>query len=463
MNDFLHRAAALVGPAHLLTDPADMAAFATDWRGRYHGRPLAVALPSSTDEVAALVALCRDAGVPVVPQGGNTGTVGAATPDDSGRELVIALRRLNRIRELDPDNATITVEAGCILADVHTAAAAAGLLFPLSLASEGSCQIGGNLAANAGGLAVLRYGTMRELTLGIEAVLPDGRVLHQLKGLRKNNVGLDAKQLLIGTEGTLGLITAATLKLYPLPEARATAMMAVASPAEATGWLRRLQRRFGDRLTTFELVSGLCLQLLARHLPEVRQPLAADWLVLFELSDGGSQAALDEALMEWLAAQADLGDAVLAQSERERAELWRVREELSEAQKRDGISLKHDIALPVSKVPAFLDECGRRLGQAFPGCRIVTFGHLGDGNLHYNVSYTRPDNRDLLADEAAVQDIVFGCACELGGTLSAEHGIGQLRRAALGRFHDPATLDLMRLVKSALDPHNLMNPGKLLP
>ncbi|MGE8355387.1 MAG: FAD-binding oxidoreductase, partial [Microvirgula sp.] len=336
----LTRAADIVGAAHLLTDAADTAAYTTDWRQRFHGRPLAVALPATTTQVAALVQLSRDTGTPLVPQGGNTGTVGGATPDASGRALVIALRRMNSVRAIDRDNATLTAEAGCTLAEVQAAAAGHGLLYPLSLASEGSCQIGGNLAANAGGLAVLRYGNTRELTLGIEAVLPDGQVIHALKGLRKNNSGFDAKQLFIGTEGVFGIITAATLKLYPQPNARATALVGIDSPAAAVALLHELHGRFGDRLTTFELISGLCLNLVSHHVPDVRLPFDCAWSVLFELSDGGEQTALDTQLFDWLDGRDAFVDAVLAQSGRERRELWRLREEISEAQRRDGPSIK---------------------------------------------------------------------------------------------------------------------------
>lgn len=462
MSDITTRLAAIVGGANVLTAPADTAPFVTDWRGRYHGQPRAVVLPGSTAEVAAVMQLCRDHNIAVVPQGGNTGLVGGATPDASGREVVLALKRMNRIVEVDTDNDTLTCEAGAVLADVQAAAVAAGRLFPLSLASEGSCQIGGNLSSNAGGLAVLRYGNMRELTLGLEVVLPDGSVVHQLKGLRKNNSGYDVKQLFIGAEGTLGVITAATLKLYPLPTARSTAMVAVTDPQAAVRLLRALQAVFDDRLVAFELISGLCMELVERHMENVRLPFCAPWTVLFELADGGDNAELDARLTAWFAGRDDLADAVLAQSDSQREELWGLREDISEAQRRDGVSLKHDIALPVSRIPRFLDLAAERLTAAFPGCRIVTFGHLGDGNLHYNVSYTRPGNAELLADEHAVNAIVYDTAYQLDGTLSAEHGVGQLRRHWLARYQDPTTHMLMRTLKAALDPDNLMNPGKLL-
>lgn len=460
MEQLLHELAALIGPTHLLTDPADTEPHAVDWRGRYHGRPLAVALPGSTAEVAALVALCRDRGVAIVPQGGNTSTCGGATPDGSGRQLVVNLRRLRAVRRLDPDNNSLTVEAGLTLAEVQALAEGAGRLFPLSLASEGSCQIGGNLSTNAGGLAVLRYGTMRDLTLGLEVVLPDGQVLNALRGLRKDTSGLDVKQLFIGAEGQLGLITAATLKLFPLPTARATAWVGVDSARTAIAWLAALQAAFGDRLTTFELISEVCQKLLDHHHPG-QLPFVAPWALLIELSDSGETAALEERLVNWLSEQA-MVDGVMAQSESERQRLWQLREALSETQKRDGPSIKHDIGVPTSMIPAFLEQCGQALKTAFPGVRIVAFGHAGDGNLHYNVSRTRPDPAALFDDEPTVNAIVYEWVDRFGGTLAAEHGVGQLKTPWLERYKDPAALALMRGIKQLLDPRGLMNPGKWL-
>ena len=462
MTTWLDSVAGIVGPRHLITDPDTLAAACLDWRGRYRGRAQAIARPGSTAEVAALVRACVAAGAPIVPQGGNTSHCGAATPDDSGRALIIQLHRMQALRAVDADNNTLTAEAGCTLAQVQDAAAGVGRLFPLSLASEGSCQIGGNLATNAGGVAVLRYGPMRELTLGLEAVLPDGSVLDSLSGLRKNNTGYDLKQLLIGAEGTLGIITAATLKLFPAPEATATALVEVSSPADALALLHALQARFGDRLTAFELISGLCLQLLARHLPDARPPFTPPWCVLLELNDGGSEAVLNQALAEALGALRPQADAVLARHTRERARLWALREQISEAQKRDGPSIKHDIAVPLSQLAGFIERADAALQQAFPGCRVVCFGHVGDGNLHYNVSFTRPDNVDLFDDEPAVNTLVYDLVYAHGGTLSAEHGIGQLKRDWLRRYLPPANLAAMRAVKQALDPLGLMNPGKVL-
>ena len=460
MPAFLTDVAALVGASHLLTQAHDTAPFTLDYRRRYQGQPLAVALPGNTDEVAALLRLCQQHRVAVVPQGGNTSTCGAATPDSSGRQLVIAMQRLNRLRAIDTANDSMTVEAGMTLAAVQQAAAEAGRLFPLSLASEGSCQIGGNLSTNAGGLAVLRYGTMRELTLGLEAVLPDDRVLSQLQGLRKDTTGLDLKQLFIGAEGQLGLITAATLKLYPLPSAHATAMAGVDDIETAIDWLNRLRDRFGDRLTAFEVMDANCQQVLQRHHPSL-MPFTAPWLILIELSDGGDPAPLNDALVEWLSAQT-MADGVVAQNETERRKLWTLREEISESQRKDGPSIKHDIAVPTSALPRLVRDCAADLETAFPGVRIVAFVHAGNGNLHYNVSYTRPGNADLFDDEDAVNAIVYGHVYRLGGTLAAEHGVGQLKKDWLVRYKDPLALELMRTIKAALDPDGLMNPGKWL-
>lgn len=460
MNDFLSALAAIVGPKHLLTTATDTAPFALDWRRRYQGAPLAVAQPGSTAEVSELVKLCRAHQVAIVPQGGNTSTCGAATPDASGRQLIVALRRLNAVRHVDTDNNALTVEAGVTLQEAQQAAEGAGRLFPLALASQGSCQIGGNLSTNAGGVAVLRYGTMRELTLGLEAVLPDGRVLSQLQGLRKDTTGLDLKQLFIGAEGQLGLITAATLKLFPLPSAHATAMVGLPDIETAISWLNRLRHRFGDRLTAFEVIDSHCQQVLLRHHPGL-MPFSAPWLALIELSDGGGAAELNDALANWLTQQ-DMLDGVLAQSEAERRKLWTLREEISESQRKDGPSIKHDIAVPTSALPRLVRDCSADLEAAFPGVRIVAFGHAGDGNLHYNVSYTRPGNADLFEDEDAVNAIVYDHVYRLGGTLAAEHGVGQLKKDWLVRYKDPLALELMRGIKRALDPDGLMNPGKWL-
>ncbi|RXZ44772.1 FAD-binding oxidoreductase [Crenobacter cavernae] len=461
MSPLVERFTAVVGANHLLADPSDTAPYCLDWRKRYLGRALAVARPASTAEVAELVRLCHETGTPVVPQGGNTGLAGGATPDTSGAALVIAMGRLNRVRGVDAANNSLTAEAGATLKSVQDAAEQAGRLFPLSLASEGTCQIGGNLSTNAGGLAVLRYGTMRELTLGLEVVLPDGRILNALSGLRKDTTGYDVKQWFIGAEGTLGLITAATLKLFPRPNAVATAFVGVESAEAAIAWLSKLRDRFADRLTTFELVADVCLKLVEQHIPGARRPFAAPWSLLVELTDGGDAARLTDDLVEWLAEQAFV-DAVVAQSESERQALWQLREAISEAQAKDGASIKHDIALPSSAIPAFLRDADAALEAAFPGVRIVAFGHAGDGNLHYNLSYTRPGNENLFDDEERANAIVYDVIARHAGAFAAEHGVGQLKTHWLTRYKDPVALDLMKTLKAALDPKNLMNPGKVL-
>ncbi|WP_022654209.1 FAD-binding oxidoreductase [Aquaspirillum serpens] len=457
----LSRLRQIVGHECVYTDATATAPFVIDWRKRFHGQALAVVLPSTTAEVAEVVRCCQQYGVQLVPQGGNTGLVGGGVPDASGRTVVLSLRRLRQIRHIDANNNTMTVEAGLTLAELHQHAQTIERLFPLSLASEGSCTIGGNIATNAGGTAVLRYGNMRELTLGLEVVLANGEVLSELKGLRKNNSGYDLKQLFIGSEGTLGIITAATVRLFPLPTAYCTAMIEVASPDVALAWLHALQARFDDRLTTFELISGRCLQLVQTHISGARVPFHAPWAVLFELSDGGEDAHLEQQLLEWLPSAPRYGEAVIAQNRKERQALWLVREAISEAQSCEGISLKHDIAVPVSAVPMFLQQAGDKLRAAFPDCRITAFGHLGDGNLHYNVSQTGA--ADIYQDEPRVNRIVFETAYQLGGTLSAEHGIGRLRRETLWQYRSPLARQVMQQLKQGLDPAGLFNPGVLFP
>lgn len=462
----LARLAAIVGHAQLLTDAGDMAPALSDWRGRYRGAARCVVRPGTAAEVAAVVRACIDTGVPIVPQGGNTGLCGGATPAAGADAVVLSLARLNRIRAIDPANNTVTVEAGCTLAAVQEAAAAAGRLFPLSLASEGSCQVGGNLSTNAGGVQVLRYGNARALTLGLEVVLPSGELWDGLRGLRKDNTGYDLKQLFIGAEGTLGIITAAVLKLFPQPRATATAWLAIATPAAALAVLARLQDAFGELVSACELVSKVALDLVVRHLPGCVVPLASEWHLLVELSGGGEQQHLDEALAACLGeaiAVGEVGDAVLAQSREQAKKLWALRENISEAQKIEGFSIKHDISLPISRIPEFIARTDAALAEAFPGIRCVTFGHVGDGNLHYNQSMLDPaDNARLLATQEAVDRLVHDQVVDFGGSISAEHGIGQLKRDELVRYRSPIELATMRALKQALDPRGLMNPGKLL-
>jgi FAD/FMN-containing dehydrogenase len=463
--DFPDELRRLVGADYCLTSSFDVAPYASDWRGRYVGQPLCVVRPGSTAEVAAVVAACAKANVAVVPQGGNTGLCGGAAPTRG--EVVVSLTRLNRVRAIDTDNNTLTVEAGCTLAAVQAAAADHDRLFPLSLAAEGTATIGGNLATNAGGVQVLRYGNARELCLGLEVVLPDGRVWNGLRALRKDNTGYDLKHLFIGAEGTLGLITAAVLKLFSRPRSTATAWATLADPQAAVALLARLRERIGGRITAFELIGRPALDLVLQHIHGSRAPLAghASWHVLVELSDTMT-SDLEAALEETLGAAAEAGeirDAAIARSEAQARALWALRENISEAQKIEGISIKHDISLPVSRIAEFIARSDAALAAAFPGVRIVCFGHLGDGNLHYNQSKAlEQDNAAFIAQTPAVNRIVHDLVDELGGSISAEHGIGQLKREELLRYKSPVEMDMMRAVKQALDPRGLMNPGKIL-
>jgi FAD/FMN-containing dehydrogenase len=451
-----------VGVAHVLTEPADIAPFVTDWRGRYQGKARCVVRPADTAEVAAVVSACAAAGVPMVPQGGNTGLCGAATPDGEGGAVVLSLVRLQQIRAVDPRNNTITVDAGCTLAAVQEAARAAGRLFPLALASEGSCRIGGNLSTNAGGVQVLRYGNTRELTLGLEVVLPNGDIWNGLRGLRKDNTGYDLKHLFIGAEGTLGIITAAVLKLFPLPQSQTTCWLTVASPAAAVDLFNAAKSVFDAQLTAFELISETALALVLKNIPDAACPgQAGAWYVLAEFSDAAS-----ERLENWLAEMLDnglIGDAVLALSDSQAGKLWALRENISEAQKIEGISIKHDIAVPVSAIPEFLARADAALATAFPGIRFVAFGHVGDGNLHYNLSQAdTSDNAQFIGCQPAVNRLVHDIVHALNGSISAEHGIGQLKREELRRYKSPVEMALMHSIKQAIDPRGLMNPGKIL-
>ena len=459
--------AAIVGREQVLTEAHDMAPHLIDWRRRYQGAARCVVKPGATAEVAAVVRACASAGVPMVPQGGNTGHCGGGIPDLTGDAVVLSVSRLNRIRAVDPANNTITVEAGCVLHAVQAAAADAGRLFPLSLAAEGSCQIGGNLATNAGGVQVLRYGNTRELTLGLEVVLPNGDIWDGLRGLRKDNTGYDLKQLFIGAEGTLGIITAAVLKLYPLPQATATAWLAIDAPQSAVRLLNALQAAFGTQLTACELVSDIALGMVLKNIAGAQAPLeASPWYLLIELSGPGEEQALGDALEAFLAQAFEddmLSNAVLARSCEQARRLWALREDISEAQKIEGFSIKHDISVPVSRLPEFVERADAALQAAYPGIRIVTFGHVGDGNLHYNQS--RPESSEnslFIAAQPEVNRIVHDIVHELGGSISAEHGIGQLKREELRHYKSPVELGLMRAIKQAFDPRGLMNPGKVI-
>ena len=457
----------IVGTAHVLTE-GDLSGYELDWRKRYRGQALAVVRPESTEEVAAIVRACATFGTGIVPQGGNTGLVGASVPDASGSQVLLSLGRMNRVRALDAENLTLTLDAGCILQTVQQTAADAGLLFPLSLAAEGSCTIGGNLATNAGGTQVLRYGNARELCLGIEVVTAQGEVWNGLSGLRKDNTGYDLRDLFIGSEGTLGVITGATLKLYPQPATVTTALAALPSLEAAVGLLQLAQARLGPGLTGFEVMAQYALGLVRKHFSQLAQPLpVAPWTVLLEQSDneGETQAqARFEALLETALERGLISDAAVAASTQQSNAMWHLRESIPMAQSVEGLNIKHDIALPVSAIARFVAGTDAVLLKTFPGVRLVNFGHLGDGNLHYNVQAPEGVDGDvfLREHEVAVNTLVYDALAEHGGSISAEHGIGALKRDELARRKSPVALKMMRAIKLALDPQNLMNPGRLL-
>jgi FAD/FMN-containing dehydrogenase len=456
-----------VGAAQVLAG-GDLSAYELDWRKRWRGRALAVVRPGSTDEVAAVVRACAARGAAIVAQGGNTGLVGAGVPDASGTQVLLSLTRLNRIREIDGANLTLTAEAGCVLQAVQQAAADAGLLFPLSLAAEGSCTIGGNLATNAGGTQVLRYGNARSLCLGLEAVTAGGDIWQGLAGLRKDNTGYDLRDLLIGSEGTLAIITAATLALHPQPAATMTALAACASLDACVTLLAAAQRRLGPGLTGFEVMNGFSLALVARHFPQLHQPLpSGPWTVLVELSDneGVDHARSQfEGLLTTALEGGTISDAAVAESVAQSRSMWHLREAIPLAQSEEGLNIKHDIALPVSRIAGFCAATDAALVARWPGVRLVNFGHLGDGNLHYNVQ--APQGVDaagfLRSEEHAVNGVVFDAVVANGGSISAEHGIGSLKRDELARRKDATAMAMMRAVKHALDPAGVLNPGRVL-
>jgi FAD/FMN-containing dehydrogenase len=457
----------IVGARHVITAEADQAAYLTELRNLFHGRALAVVRPGTTAEVAELLALASRTGTPIVPQGGNTGLVGGQIPDASGDAIVLSLARLDRVREVDPQTDTMTVEAGLTLLKAQEAAEAANRLFPLSLASEGSCTIGGNLSTNAGGVTVLAYGNARDLVLGLEVALADGRVMNGLSKLRKDNTGYDLKNLFIGAEGTLGVITAAVLKLYPRPTARVTAFCGLKTPEASLAFLARMKAGAGPALTTFELIPRIGLEMPLRHMQGVRDPLATQhpWYVLLELSliAGGAGEGLGEELIGAAMEAGEVQDAALATSLEHAKAFWKLRETIPEAQRIEGASIKHDISVPVARIPLFLAEADAAMMRLVPGARILGFGHVGDGNLHYNVFPPKG------ADEAAflerwheIGDAVYEVVARHQGSVSAEHGVGQLKRDLIARLKDPVALDLMRALKRTLDPKGVLNPGKVL-
>lgn len=463
----LNELRAMLGSDGLLTAADDMAPFLVDHRHLYQGRALAVALPRSTAEVSRLARWCHEHHIGIVPQGGNTGYCGGATPDESGRQLVVGLRRLDRIRATDAANFSITVEAGCLLADVQRAAAAADRYFPLSLGSEGSCQIGGNLATNAGGLNVLRFGMARDQVLGLEVVLADGRVLSGLGELRKDNTGYDLKSLFVGSEGTLGIITAASLRLLPALRSTATAFIALRDAAAAIALLARLRAASGDTLNSFELIPAAAIALACEHVPGVCDPGdgEAEWHVLCELASTAT-LDLDTTLQAAIAAAMEEGlvlDAAFAASGRQRQDFWHLRESIPEAQRRAGPSLKHDVSVPVSAIPDFLAEGSAWVAAHVPEGVLIAYGHAGDGNLHFNIDLIDGgDGRAFLAREPEVRRAIHDMIARRHGSVSAEHGIGRLKVGELARYADPVELETMRAIKHALDPQGIMNPGKVL-
>ena len=462
----------IVGGPYVLThdDPsADLSAWELDWRGRERGRALAIVRPGNTGEVAAVVRACVARHVAIVPQGGNTGMVVGSTPDTSGQQVVISLTRMNRVRQLDEGNLTITVDAGCVLQNLQEECEKSGFLFPLSLASEGSCTIGGNLGTNAGGTQVVRYGNTRELCLGLEVVTADGEVWDGLQGLRKDNTGYDLRHLFIGSEGTLGIITGATMKVYPLPKAQLTAFAAVPSVDAAVELLGLAHKHLNAGLTGFELMGQFALSLVVKHFPQQRVPFwqESPWCVVLENSDNESEAHAREQFERLLEAAMESGcvtDAVVAESMAQAKALWHIRESIPLAQAQEGLNIKHDISIRVSRIPEFVQEANAALLEKFPGARLVTYGHLGDGNLHYNVQAPEGDDqkRFLAEEEAPMNALVYEIIDRYKGSISAEHGIGSLKVDKLPDHKSPVAMALMRRVKQALDPHNLMNPNRMV-
>ena len=471
-QDLLEQLRRIVGPANVLThdDPTtDLTAWELDWRKRERGRALAVVRPASTDEVAAVVKACAAARVAMVPQGGNTGMVVGSTPDASGQQVVLSLTRMNKVRSLDAGNLTITVDAGCVLQSLQEECEKAGFLFPLSLASEGSCTIGGNLGTNAGGTQVVRYGNTRELCLGLEVVTPQGEVWNGLTGLRKDNTGYDLRHLFIGSEGTLGVITGAVMKLYPSPKAQLTAFAAVPSLEAAVQLLGLAHQFLSAGLTGFEVMGQFALSLVAKHFPQQRVPFwqESPWCVVLENSDNESEAHARDCFERLLEAAMEAGcvsDAVVAESMAQAHALWHIRESIPLAQAEEGLNIKHDISINVSRIPEFVNETNALLLARFPGARLVTYGHLGDGNLHYNVQAPEGDDqaRFLNEEEAPMNELVYAVVDRYNGSISAEHGIGSLKADKLVHHKSPVALGMMRAIKQALDPHNLMNPNRVL-
>lgn len=454
----------IVGPKGWTTDPQSLEPHLVERRGRARGSTPIMVSPNSTAQVSEVVRACAGAGAVVVPQGGNTGLCGGAIPDDSGEQVLLSMARMNEIRAVDAEDFSLIVEAGCILADIQSAAQQVDRLFPLSLSAEGSCQIGGNLATNAGGINVIRYGTARQQVLGLEVVLADGTVWDGLRTVRKDTAGYDIKQLFIGSEGTLGIITAAALRLWPCPRSNTTLLAGLGSAHAAVQFLSHLRESVGDSVQAFELISDRCIRYAERHIPDVSLPFDDEhpWFVLTDISVEPDTAALEACLMTSLESGL-LSDAVIAKNESESAQLWRIRHSLSDAQKPEGASLKHDISVPTSRIAEFVAEGDRIVTEQIPGARLVTFGHVGDGNLHYNISQPRDAEGSLfLSQGPALTEKLYDLAIRLGGSFSAEHGVGAFKRAYLEQYRGGVELQLMRTVKTALDPDNRLNPGKVI-
>lgn len=466
--EFIDRFKSAIGVAGVMDDASDMGAYLVDERKIFSGRASAVLRPASAQEVAKIVSICKEAGIGIVPQGGNTGLCGGSVPDQSGGQVVLSLSRMNRIRDLDPVNYTLTAEAGCVLADVQSAAREAGRLFPLSLAAEGSCQIGGNLSTNAGGITVLRYGNAKELVLGLEVVLPNGKIWNGLRRLRKDNTGYDLKQIFLGSEGTLGIITAAVLKLFPLPREKCTALIAFRDAAAATELLAKLREASGDTVTSFEYIHRQCLDLVIRHMHGQTDPFdhRYEHYALAELSASRTGAGLEQILESVCAEGFENGallDAVVASSESQRQQLWTLRELIPEAQKHAGVCVKHDVSVPVSRVPEFLDRGTKLLTDAYHEAQVIAFGHMGDGNIHFNLQQPEGEDPDVFMKEAPrITRLVHDLAIDFEGSFSAEHGIGVLKRKDLYGYKSEVELGLMKSLKKALDPNGIMNPGKVI-
>jgi len=454
----------IVGPKGWTTDEEALEPHLTEWRKSVRGNTPIMISPASTEEVSQVVRACAAAGVAIVPQGGNTGMCAGAIPDDSGEQVILNLSRLNRIRKIDPLDFSMVVDAGCVLAKIQDAAKAVDRYFPLSLGAEGSCQIGGNLSTNAGGINVIRYGTARDLALGLEVVLPDGTIWNGLKTLRKDTAGYDLKQLFIGSEGTLGIITGAALRLFPDPGETTTALLAVARAGDAIPLLAELRASLADRIEAFELIGAIAFELVERHIPDSRTPFdeSYPWYVLVEASGQGSPELLENGLARCLEQDLVL-DAIIPKSSAEAAKIWRLRHSIAEAEKHEGVGLKHDISVPIGRMEEFLARGEILLSAAAPQATLVAFGHVGDGNLHYNVHLPIEPGADERAAKAAqISTLIYDLVAELGGSFSAEHGVGVLKREHLLHYKDDVELDLMRTLKKALDPANILNPGKVI-